>query len=71
MEETLNRAENSEKMSPEWQKHMADFNAYSGRVTQLQEELKKLTEKGDMSQLMAQAEKARTQVASQRDGGTV
>ena len=71
MEETLNRAENSEKMSPEWQKHMADFNAYSGRVTQLQEELKKLTEKVDMSQLMAQAEKARTQVASQRDGGTV
>ena len=64
MEEMLDRAEDEEKMSPSWYKHMNDLQFYSERVDKLNAAIDKLKEGVDMAKLQQQVQ------AEQPQGGS-
>jgi hypothetical protein len=70
MKETLARAESVEKMSPEFYKHMEDFQFYSDRVTQLQDKIDELKEGMNLNQVVTQAKTEVSEQMKKRKGGS-
>jgi hypothetical protein len=70
MKETLARAESVEKMSPEFYKHMKDFQFYSDRVTQLQDKIDELKKGMNLNQVVTQAKAEVSEQMKKRKGGS-
>lgn len=68
MEEMLERARESEKMSAEWQKHIQDFNYYSQKVTEISDEMDKIKEHVDLPNLVTRV-KSELQEQVKEKGG--